>query len=262
MLIATDLDGTLLPNGASRPSARTAAVLADADRAQVPVVFVTGRPLRWLEPLRSLVGHHGRIIAANGAAVLDAASGEVVRTAGLEPAVGTQLVDRIAAALPGASFAIECHDGIRVDPRFGGPSDHRAGAPRGPLAALWDVTAFKLLVRHDGAVETGELHRRVAEVVGEDAVCTWSSPGLVEISAPGVTKASALAWLAEQLKVERRAVTAFGDMPNDVPMLRWAGHAVAVADAHEQVLAVADEVAPACEDDGVAEVITRLLRAR
>jgi hydroxymethylpyrimidine pyrophosphatase-like HAD family hydrolase len=50
-------------------------------------------------------------------------------------------------------------------------------------------------------------------------------------------------------------------MPNDVPMLQWAGHGVAVANAHEQVLAVADEVTASNDDDGVAKVIERLFGA-
>jgi hydroxymethylpyrimidine pyrophosphatase-like HAD family hydrolase len=48
---------------------------------------------------------------------------------------------------------------------------------------------------------------------------------------------------------------AFGDMPNDLPMLRWAGTSYAVANAHPDVIAVADHVAPANYDDGVATVL-------
>jgi hydroxymethylpyrimidine pyrophosphatase-like HAD family hydrolase len=54
-------------------------------------------------------------------------------------------------------------------------------------------------------------------------------------------------------------VVAFGDMPNDLPMLRFAGRGVAVANAHPEVLAEADEVAPGNDDDGVACIIERML---
>jgi hydroxymethylpyrimidine pyrophosphatase-like HAD family hydrolase len=53
-------------------------------------------------------------------------------------------------------------------------------------------------------------------------------------------------------------VLAFGDMPNDLPMLRWAGHGVAVANAHASVLAEADEVTAGNDDAGVARVIERV----
>jgi hydroxymethylpyrimidine pyrophosphatase-like HAD family hydrolase len=50
---------------------------------------------------------------------------------------------------------------------------------------------------------------------------------------------------------------AFGDMPNDLPMLAWAGQSVAVANAHPEVLAAADEVTASNDEDGVAQVLER-----
>ena len=50
-------------------------------------------------------------------------------------------------------------------------------------------------------------------------------------------------------------VIAFGDMPNDIPMLSWAGRSWAMADAHPTVVEVADEVAPSHHEDGVARVL-------
>jgi hypothetical protein len=52
-------------------------------------------------------------------------------------------------------------------------------------------------------------------------------------------------------------VVAFGDMPNDLDMLSWAGHGVAVANAHRDVLAVVDEVTASNDEDGVALVLER-----
>lgn len=98
--------------------------------------------------------------------------------------------------------------------------------------------------------------------MGERATPTWSVPGLMEISATGVTKASALVALCEGLGVGPEDVVAFGDMPNDIPMLAWAGTSYAMADAHESVREVAGHVAPACADEGVAQVLDRLLTQR
>ena len=84
-------------------------------------------------------------------------------------------------------------------------------------------------------------------------------PGLVEISAADVTKASALIGLCKTLGVEAADVVAFGDMPNDIPMLTWAGTSYAMADAHESVLELADHVAPQCEEEGVAQILEELL---
>lgn len=91
------------------------------------------------------------------------------------------------------------------------------------------------------------------------AEATHSSySGLVEISASGVTKAAGLAWYCARLGIDARDVLAFGDMPNDVPMLTWAGRGVAVANAHRAVLEIADEVTAANSADGVAAYLEKV----
>jgi len=72
------------------------------------------------------------------------------------------------------------------------------------------------------------------------------------------SKASTLALLCDELGVEPEDVAAFGDMPNDLPMLAWAGTSFAMADAHPTVLDLADHVAPGHDEDGVAVVLEKL----
>jgi hypothetical protein len=92
------------------------------------------------------------------------------------------------------------------------------------------------------------------------ATLTQAGIGYVELTAPGVDKATGLAVVAHQLDVDPAEVLAFGDMPNDVPMFRWAGwRRVAVANAHPEVLALADEVTLSNDDDGVAVWLERML---
>ena len=74
----------------------------------------------------------------------------------------------------------------------------------------------------------------------------------------GVTKATGLAEVARYLGVDAADVVAFGDMPNDLPMLAWAGLAYAVEGAHPEVLAaVPGRVLPP-EKDGVGRELERL----
>jgi hydroxymethylpyrimidine pyrophosphatase-like HAD family hydrolase len=105
-----------------------------------------------------------------------------------------------------------------------------------------------------------ELLERVSAVVGSRGVLAYSgAPGLAEISAPGVTKAAALArWCAEH-GIPSDAVWAFGDMPNDLPMLRWAGASFAVANAHADVHSQATHRCPSNDQDGVAHVVEAVL---
>jgi hydroxymethylpyrimidine pyrophosphatase-like HAD family hydrolase len=125
----------------------------------------------------------------------------------------------------------------------------------------------KLLVRHTDltAPELMEATKDLFEGFAGLATVTYGTSttigGLLEISGPGITKAFSLERLAEERDVASEEVVAFGDMPNDLPMLAWAGLGVAVANAHPEVLAVADEVTASNDDDGVAMVVERLLAA-
>ncbi len=262
-LAATDLDGTLLRSDGT-VSGATRRVLAAVEGAGVPVVFVTARPLRWMDHLWPMVGAHGIGVVGNGAILYDVAAGRVRRVRGIEPAAGLAVVDALRAALPDVRLAIETVDGIRLEPGYDdGQDDHAApsGSPVGPLAQLWDEPATKLLVRHPGSDPDG-LRDAVVAAVGDAAVVTWTVPGLLEISAPGVTKGAALAEVCADLGVPAGEVVAFGDMPNDLPMLTWAGTSFAVANAHPSVREAAGAVVPANDADGVARTLARLVPLR
>lgn len=256
-LIATDLDGTLLRSDGTLSDA-TRRVLAAVEDAGVPVVFVTGRPVRWMESLWEVVGAHGLAIVSNGAVLYDVAERAVRRVDGLAHQPGLHLVDRLREVVPGARFAVECLEGLRLETGFHDPHRVPPGSPVGPLGEVWDEPALKLLMRHDGA-DADEVHARVADAVGEGGVATWSMAGLVEISAPGVTKAAALARLCADLGVAAADTVAFGDMPNDLAMLGWVGESYAVANAHPAVLAAARHTAGSNDEDGVARTMARLV---
>jgi Cof subfamily protein (haloacid dehalogenase superfamily) len=253
-LVATDLDGTLVRSDGT-VSAYTQRVLAELDERGVPVVIVTARPLRWMDDLWHLVGSHAMAIVSNGGIWYDAAGKHVRRLVGIDADVGLALCEAIEKAVPGAAFAIECLSGIKIDERFVEPTHVPPGSPRGPLADLWDEPAVKLMVRHEEMTDPVAFREAVIAAVGDDAVATWSGERLVEISALGVTKAATLSLVASELGVAADEVIAFGDMPNDLPMLEWAGTSYAMANADPLVLDAADHVAPANDDDGVARVL-------
>ena len=72
-------------------------------------------------------------------------------------------------------------------------------------------------------------------------------------------KAATVEWLLESSGVAAAEVVAFGDMPNDLELIRWAGLGVAVANADPRLKAAADEVTASNDDDGVAMVIERIV---
>lgn len=257
-LVATDLDGTLLHSDGTVTSG-TREVLRALDDLGVPVVFTTGRPIRWMEDLWEEVGGHGLAICSNGGIVYDVARREV-RTARAIPVdvlldVGRALREEV----PGTVFALEKTTGFAREESFMPRLKANVpDVPTGRLEEIVDDTVVKLLVRHED-IEPEPFWQRVEQVVGERVVTTWSSVGtLVEISAAGVTKATTLAVLASELGVGPDDVVAFGDMPNDLPLLEWAGTSYAMANAHPSVRALADRVAPANDEDGVATVLADL----
>lgn len=256
-LVATDLDGTLVHSDGS-VTPRTREVLAELDRRGVPVVFVTGRPLRWAIEVFEHVGEHGLAVVSNGALVWNVPRHTVHLQRLLEPAVAREVCRLIRAAVPGATFAVEGFDGIGLEPGFLERHAVPEGSRRAPVEQLLDHAAIKLLARHEEATPQ-EFWDAAAQAVGDRAVITWSSAtALLEISAAGVTKASTLALVCAELGIAPADVVAFGDMPNDIPMLEWAGTSYAMANAHASVRAAADHLAPGNDEDGVATTLTRI----
>ena len=256
-LVATDLDGTLLHSDGTVTD-RTRAVLEELDARGVPVVFTTGRPIRWMEELWADVGGHGLAICSNGALVYDVARREVRDFRAVPREVGVSVAEQLRTAVPGTTFAVEHTTGWASEVDFPRHPDDRAERRTGGLADIFCDDVVKVLAVHRD-LEPEAFWRRVEASVGEQVVTTWSSSfALVEISAAGVTKATTLATLAAEMGVGREDVVAFGDMPNDLPMLEWAGTSYAMANAHPSVHDLADHRAPANDDDGVAVVLSDL----
>jgi Cof subfamily protein (haloacid dehalogenase superfamily) len=241
--------------------ATIAAALRAAEEAGLIVVFVTGRPPRWMKPVSEATGHTGLAICANGALLYDLDSDRVVDQTPLAAAAAGRLVRAIRTAAPGALFAVELAAGFRHEQGWGAAESAADGEVVAAGEALAAGPVAKLLVRHPD-LPFEELARRAQRVAGDDAVATWSGTRLVEISAAGVTKGFALQRLCHHLGVDAAEVIAFGDMPNDLAMLAWAGHSVAVANAEADVRRAADEVTAANVDDGVALVLERILAER
>ncbi len=261
-LVATDLDGTLV-RGDRSISPRTAKVLGRLDAAGIPVVLVTGRPIRWLAGVYEQLAVRPLAVCVNGAAIYDPESDALIRSEPLTSEALAEACGRLRAAVPGVTFAVE-RDGGRslayeVDYAIGPWEVDRDEVRSEPYGELVSRPAHKLLVRA-GAQPPDEFTARVGACLAGVAEATnSSSSGMVEVSAAGVTKASGLAWVAQSLGVAAADVVAFGDMPNDLPMLAWVGLGVAMSNGHPAVRAAAHDVtAFSNDDDGVAAYLEAL----
>jgi len=257
-LVATDIDGTLIRTDGTL-SRRTRDVI---HALPVPLVVVTGRPVRWLRQLYDQMSEPVPAVCANGAVVYDPDTDEVLRAESMPVDLLLDVVKRLRDAVPDVALAVEVEDGRAFWYEEAWPvrweGEHNAVRVLASPDELTSVPAVKLLAR-SATHQREDFYELVSRTLGEIAEPTYSSSSaLVEISAAGVTKAAGLAWLCEREGVDVSQVIAFGDMPNDLPLLAWAGRGVAVGNAHPAVKEVADEVTRTNDDDGVARYLRDL----
>ncbi|WP_203567094.1 HAD family hydrolase [Aestuariimicrobium ganziense] len=261
-LLATDLDGTFLDSRGRISSENEAAFRRAADEG-VHLVVATGRPWRWLsvlEPLHDLDLH---VLASNGAVRYDLADDRVTSHDPMDVEVIREVVDDLRGAVPGLGFALEHVDGWSCDEAY--TVDHHEVEPVpfvGPIEeGLQRAPAVKLLVRSQ-TIASDALADLITPVVGDRLNPTWSfvvAKGLIEISSPGISKASGLRRLMDDLSVSPDDSAAFGDMPNDIAMLQMVGRPFAMANAHPSVLDLGFPVAGHHDESGVGRTVQALL---
>lgn len=256
-MVVSDLDGTLLgADGAVSP--RNAAALKRAEEAGAHVVIATGRPVYNLYPVLD-IGFTGMAVCMNGAVTFDIAAGQVRSATLLDPTV----MQEFAADLAALDFpfglaverAVDTHRDFWAEQRYLHPWED-VTVQWAERAELLAGPAVKMYIRY--GEKSNELLHTIRDVAaGRVAATDSSGDGLVEVAAAGVSKGSALDRLATGWGLNPADAIAFGDMPNDLEMLQWAGRSVAMANGHPDVQAVATEIAGHHADDGVGRVLER-----
>jgi Cof subfamily protein (haloacid dehalogenase superfamily) len=263
-MIASDVDGTLLDDD-EKISPRTRAAVHAAVDAGVQFVLATGRPPRWIRPVVDALGLAPMAVCANGAVIYDPSTDRIISARTLSADVLSELAEIATRVVPGAGLAVErvgrsAHDA--ATPQFvSSPGyEHAWLNPDNTEVSIEDLLsapAVKLLIRKAGA-RSSDMAEALAKHIGIEGDITYSTNnGLVEIVPLGISKATGVEELARPRGLTAEDVVSFGDMPNDVPMLRWAGHGVAMGNAHPDATAAADEVTTHNNADGVARVLER-----
>jgi len=266
-LVATDLDGTIVRSD-DTVSAYTHEVLARVRAAGIRLVGVTGRGPRLFDLTRQDVPEVEFLVMGQGGRVIDLTESEsrVLRSATVAGPVVSGLLDALEAIVGPLHVLVEASD-VPGSPLWG---EHGAGPWRYPDAVEQRARTESLLgpvlkvFCHSDRHSADELVAIARELLPPDGVeVTQAGLGYMEICPPGVTKASGLAVVCDAVGVDPAEVLVFGDMPNDLTLFAFAGWgAVAVANAHHAVLAVADDITGACDEDGVAEYLDSLLSGR
>lgn len=254
-LIALDVDGTLLDPEPQKISAPVRAAVRRAVDGGGQVVIATGRSVLGTLPVLDELGlSAGAALCSNGAVKVDAATGEVLAVETFDPA---PVHAELARRLPGALFAAEqIGTGSLVTELF--PEDQLHGPQQ--LASAGELIARP--VPRMIANWAGHGYSELLEAMrGFDLPsCTVTidhyEPWVTIVPAE-VTKGQALEKLRAELGIAVEDTFAVGDGDNDIQMLEWAAHGVAMGQAPGSVLAVADEVTAPVAEDGLATALDR-----
>ena len=261
-LVASDLDGTLLRRDGSL-SERTVAAIAALDEVGIHVVLATARPPRYLQGIVESLPCHPLVVCSNGAFVWDSAADTVRKEHLIAAATALESVRRVRQVLVDSVFSVEIGiDDYGCEPHYVGEWPRPEGAKVARAEDLVTTAVVKVSVRH-GEGDPWEALARVQDVLDNLVEVTRSGPTApIELLASGVSKASGLSFVSEQLGISASEVLAIGDMPNDLSMLRWAGSSAAPANAHAAVLSSVDAVAGDCDEEGVAVLLEKLVAGR
>lgn len=258
-LVALDIDGTLLRwvtdsgtvHGEVDPLVRQA--VRRARDAGAHVVLASGRSLHAMTPIADQLGLDNAdepvwIVASNGAVVLRYPPTEVVHEETFDAAEAVRDVLRLH---PNALVAVEERGvGYRVNRPF----------PEGELWGEMTITdvedligepVSRVIIRDpEATVEDFEKLAEELGLQGTDYVIGWTA--WMDLAPVGISKASGLAHVAEDLGIDAADTLAIGDGRNDLEMFAWAGRSVAMGQAVDEVRVAADHVTLPVDEHGAA----------
>lgn len=274
-LAASDLDGTLIAHGINgctgNLSERTIKSLQALENKGVTILMASGRPPRTMLPVVSQANlKRPLVVSCNGATVLDYKTQDVIRKYSIDPSAVRDVIREVKAHFGPQDILIGGESGknFRCEEGYARKRHEAVGHcyervdDLDQLANEKDTIEKLMLLHREWPADKlfDYLQKNVLTDPKWDALIhyTFSSKTLVEVSAPGVCKARAVKDICKSNNVDAKEVIAFGDMPNDVEMLEFAGTGVAVANAHEKVKEIADIVTLANYEDGVAIILDQV----
>jgi Cof subfamily protein (haloacid dehalogenase superfamily) len=240
---------------------RTRAAIARARAAGVHVIVVTGRMFRSVRPYLDEAGLDEPVVCYQGAVVADPRTGEFLRHVPIPRAAALEAID----AVVDSGFHVNCYvdDSLyvaEVTPEarsysgFQGLDLHEVG----DLHAWLHDDPTKLVAVGDPAALDALEDVLKPRFAGKLFV-SKSLPHFLEFAHPDVNKGSGLQFVADLLGFTAEQTVACGDGENDRELLDWAAYGVAVANAHEDILARADLVVPDVEEEGIATLLDAYL---
>lgn len=260
-LLGLDIDGTLMHWGGEISPAVVDAV-EKVRMCRNHVILATGRNIIATLPVAETLGiRRGWAVCSNGAVTIrlnPATPGgyDIVEKVTFNPRAALELIRR---EMPDAYFAVEdLGVGFRVSREF--PMGELTGRQRvvDTFEELYEDECTRVVIRAPGA-EVSHFDDLVHRIGLNDVTYAVGYSAWLDLTPPGVSKASALETLRRQLGVYPDHTVAVGDGNNDIEMLEWAGRSAAMGSAPDRVREAADRVVSGVDDDGVLEVLLPLI---
>lgn len=264
--MASDLDGTFLQTGGT-VSPENVDAIARAHANGLETIFVTGRPTRWMRQIQDMTGHQGLALVCNGALLMDLKTQETIYAELLSSDAGLKAAKALQALDPDISFAVELDrhdDSFMVDDKYRPRWEVKnSPVPTDVESMFGTEIVVKLLARPSDRIQQNADEFLVAAQKALTGIVDVTHSNfldlMIEMSALGVNKGTGLEKFATNNAMTADDVAAVGDMPNDLPMIQWAGRGAAVDNAHDWIKAAADEHVPSNDDHGVAVFIDRII---
>ena len=266
-LVAIDMDGTLL-NSKKELLEETKQYFKDFHKKETDTLLVlcTGRPESGIRPYLKDLGYleeNHYIISQNGANIYESRTGKRVMDAFLDSAAIQKWIElgkKHGISVMGAGvdyyycFDQEPTEWMEFDVKLVSGKLKRI-----PTKESLNTDFYKILLMGDEE-QLNEFETFIPEEWRDEFYVVRSQKYLVEVLTKGVNKAFGLEKLAQKLNIQPSEIAAVGDAANDIEMLEYAGLAIAMGNASEEVKAIADIVTDTNENNGVIKAIDNLIQ--
>ncbi|MEG0678439.1 MAG: Cof-type HAD-IIB family hydrolase [Carnobacterium sp.] len=260
-LLAIDLDGTVF-NSKGIISKKNKQMLCKLESLGVQIVIATGRGIYSATNVMNEIGIKGYIIGLNGASIFHVEEREPLQVS----EIPYSIINKIMAIGSHSEVNIYLNtvDSTHLILRdyqlyeyFGIKKEFKIiDINEVKIMETENIIISKILFSSKNSKLLAKCYQNLSElnleVVYPDSLC-------VEVTLKGINKASGLELLSQYLGISAQDMVAIGDSENDLSMIKYVGHGMAMGNAMESVKQVADEIIKTNDEDGIAEAIEELI---
>lgn len=273
-VIIMDVDGTLT-NSKKVITEKTKNSLIKAQNAGAILILASGRPTSGLMDFArelKMDEHHGLLVSFNGAKVVDCDTNKVLFNETMSVEQGQAVLEHMkkfdVKPMIDKGDYMYVNDVFNNEIHYNGTIlniiqyESRGGkfklCEKDDLAAFADYPLNKILTAGDPEYLQAH-YKEMMEPFKDTLSCMFTAPFYFEFTAEGIDKAKALDTILIPMGYKKEEMIAFGDGHNDASMIKYAGTGVAMANAVDDLKAIADEITLSNEEDGIAYTLSKYI---